>query len=74
MDASITDEAKAKRIAWWKAASREKRASVAAECGTTARYIGVLVYGHRRPQFELAQRLAAASGLARKWWLPEAWG
>jgi hypothetical protein len=70
------DDARARRIAWWAARSPEDRARIATACDTTAEYIRLLVHGYddRRPSVDMAKRLASASGLARKWWLPGVWG
>ena len=69
------DDARARRIAWWASRSMDERAQIAAACDTTAEYVRLLVhgYGERRPSVDMAKRLAAASGLARKWWLPGVW-
>lgn len=40
---------------------REKAAQVAIEAGTTMEYFLHIAYGYRRPSFELAERLVAAS-------------
>ena len=70
---TITDVARERRIAWWRGIDKNRRARVALACDTTAEYVRLLVYGHRCPSVDLAKRLAAASGLARKWWLPSVW-
>ena len=73
-DMAEHDEARERRIDWWKHTGKIKLTRVAESCGTTREYIRMLVYGHRRPRAGLAQALGEHSGLSRKWWRPDVWG
>ena len=53
---------------------REECARIAQEAGTTIEYFEQLIYGQRRPSFDLAEKLCAASSgrmdtlsLMRRW-------
>lgn len=69
-----SDKALDQRISWWREVDKPAIEAVANACNTTPEYIRMLVYGHRRPQTDLAKLLAEHTGLPREAWRPDVWG
>ena len=71
----LNNEARERRLKWWKAINKDKArlARVAAACATSPAYLRQLACSHSRPSLGMARRLGEHTGLAAKWWGPDAW-
>jgi hypothetical protein len=67
------EQARERRLEWWRTTEKATLESVALACCTTPEYLRMLVYGHRRPQTDLAKLLGQHSGLPREFWRPDVW-
>ena len=73
---TLKDEARERRLKWWQSIKKDKPrlANVAAACGTSPAYLRQLACSHARPSLDMARRVGEHTGLAAKWWGPDAWG
>ncbi len=72
----LNGEANYRRWSWWQTIKKDKikLQRIAAACETSPAYLRQLACSHARPSLDMARRLGEHTGLAAKWWGPDAWG
>ena len=72
----LKGEANYRRWAWWQTIKKDKikLQRIAAACETSPAYLRQLACSHSRPSLDMARQLGEHTGLAAKWWGPDAWG